>query len=78
MSDHAAVIGRSLVHIPAATRRHRHYPRYYTYTKHTNFLFHSHINKRRNAESNVFLLSSHPRLLLRVDVEFLRDKESKT
>ena len=36
--DHAAVIGRSLVHIPAATRRPSHYPRYYT-TQNTQIFY---------------------------------------
>lgn len=48
------------------------------YTKHTNFLFHSNINTRWNVERNIFLLSSHLSMFLRVDAVFLRHKESKT
>ena len=48
------------------------------YTKHTNFLFHSNINTRWNAERNIFLLSSDRSMLLRVAAVYLRHKESKT
>ena len=39
-----AIIGRSLVHIPAATHRHQRQLRSYTYTKHKNFTLHSDTN----------------------------------
>ena len=70
-----AIIGRSLVHIPAATHRHRRYPRYYTYRKHRNFLTCININNLENSQalyfSNMERLIDHLRLFHSTAVELI-------
>ena len=75
LSHQPAIRGRSLVHIPAATHRHRRYPRYYTYRKHRNFLTCININNLENIGAlyfcNINLLIDHLSMFHSAAVELI-------